>query len=676
MNRRPRQPIFAFAALVAAGVIGISAHAQNLMTHHVPDAVSSRSAAFQGRFDSKNVLQLDIVLPIRNSAELDAFVEDVSDPASPSYRKFLTPAQFTERFGPSQGDYDEAVDYLTSHGLTVVGGTRDGMDIQVKGNVAAVERALHVQMNTYRHPSEDRVFYAPDREPELGLGIPLWHVSGLDNYSVPKPLVEKRSDAAIAMDVDSNSRAARTARGSGQSGSFLGSDMRAAYYGSGILDGTGQNVGLLEYVGTNLADVTTYYSKTGQKLYVTPQLLSVDGTKTTCSYTKAGGKCDDTEQTLDITQVLGMAPKLNSLVLYIGSTDTALMSAMTTHDPLPTTIGCSWAWVPVDPEILDPYFKKMAAQGQTFFAASGDNATWTASGYVWPADDPYVVSVGGTDLFTTRAGGTWASETAWVNSGGGFSPDNIDIPSWQALPGVINQANKGSSIYRNGPDVSANADYSFYVCSNQTACTANAYGGTSFAAPMWAGYIALVNQALKTNGKAPIGFINPLIYQQNASSSATFATDFHDITSGDAGSYSAVSGYDLVTGWGSPKAGLINTLASGTVPSSSFSLSASSASMSVSKGSSGSATLTTQITGNFNSSVSLTAVSSSKSVSATLSKSVIAAPGTGTATLKIAAPSIAQAGSYTVKVTATGNGVSQSTTITVVVSSVVKRGSR
>ena len=81
-----------------------------------------------------------------------------------------------------------------------------------------------------------------------------------------------------------------------------------------------------------------------------------------------------------MTQALGMAPGLASLTMYVGSTDTAIISAMTTHSPLPTTIGCSWGWTPADPAALDPYFQKMAAQGQNFFAASGDSSTWTKRG--------------------------------------------------------------------------------------------------------------------------------------------------------------------------------------------------------------------------------------------------------------------------------------------------------
>ncbi len=130
----------------------------------------------------------------------------------------------------------------------------------------------------------------------------------------------------------------------------------------------------------------------------------------------------------------------------------------------------------------------------------------------WPADDAYVVSVGGTDLVTASAGGPWKSETAWVDSGGGISPDQIAIPSWQKS--AINSTNKGSTVYRNGPDVAANANFTFYTCDDQQACLANEYGGTSFAAPMWAAYTALINQQLASNESGNVGFLDPTIYAE------------------------------------------------------------------------------------------------------------------------------------------------------------------
>ncbi len=536
-----------------------AAQAAEMMTHHVRDAVSAHTASQVGSLPTNQVMSLDVVLPLRDKAGLDAFVADVANPASPSFRQYLTPSQFTARFGPTQQDYDAVVQYLRHNGLTVTGGSRDAMDVQIKGPVSAVEAAFNVRMLTYQHPTENRVFFSADREPTTSLGVPLWHVSGLDNYSIPHPLYVKKSDYAKANGINAADVVSHATTGSGPSASFLGSDMRAAYYGGTALTGAGQNLGLFEYEGTDLADLTTYFKNVGQTNNVPVTLLSTDGTSTACLDTKAGGDCDDTEQTLDMTQAIGMAPGLSSLVMYIGSTDTAIISAMTTNSPLPTTIGCSWGWTPADPTTLDPYFEKMAAQGQTFFAASGDSSTWSKSNEAWPADDAYVISVGGTDLTTSSAAGPWKSETAWVDSGGGISPDKIAIPSWQKLSGVITSTNKGSTTYRNGPDVSANANFTFYTCADQTTCLANEYGGTSFAAPMWAAFIALANQQLVANGGARVGSFNATIYPQNLTS--TYATDFHDITSGKSGSYSAVTGYDLVTGWGSPQAALITTLA-------------------------------------------------------------------------------------------------------------------
>jgi len=550
-------PVFAAIALVT---IVSMVQAQYTSTRQVREVVGSGRAQAVGQLPKGQMMTLDIVLQLRDEAGLKSFLEDLYDPNSGIYHQFLTPAQFTERFGPSQADYNAVVQFAKANGLAVIGGSRDGMEVQVRGPVSAVEKAFNVSMRTYQHPTENRTFYSPDREPTTTLPFQLWHVSGLDNYSIPHPMYAKRSEVAAARGIDAKKLVTHATTGSGPSASFLGSDMRAAYYGSGSLTGSGQNLGLLEYYGTDLADLTTYYKNAKQTNTVPITLLSTDGTSTSCVYNGGRGRsaCDDTEQTLDMTQALGMAPGLKSLVMYIGSTDTAIISAMTTHSPLPTTIGCSWGWTPADPTTLDPYFEKMSAQGQNFFAASGDSSTWSSRNEAWPADDANVVSVGGTDLTTASAGGAWKSETGWVDSGGGISPDKIAIPSWQKLSGVINSSNKGSTTLRNGPDVAANANFTFYVCADQEACTANEYGGTSFATPMWAAYVALVNQQRITEGKSTIGFINPTIYPLGVSSS--YASDFHDITSGKSGSYSAVTGYDLVTGWGSPNSGLLGGL--------------------------------------------------------------------------------------------------------------------
>jgi len=660
--------LLAAAALLSAPTTQSSA--QSLLTRHVREVARTGEARAIGRLAEDQVMQLDVVLPLRDPNGLKAFLADIYDPTSFNYRRFVTPQEFTERFGPSQADYDAVVAYLNQSGLEVVGGSRDGMDIQVRGPVSAVEKAFRVQMRTYRHPAESRTFYAPDREPTTTLGIPLWHVSGLDNYSIPHPMYLKKSDYARAHGIAEEKVVTHATTGSGPSASYLGSDMRAAYYGGTALTGAGQNLGLFEYEGTDLTDLNTYFANVGQTNNVPVTLLSTDGTSTACTDTRAGGNCDDTEQTLDMTQAIGMAPGLASLVVYIGSSDTAIISAMTTHSPLPTTIGCSWGWTPDDPSTLDPYFEKMAAQGQNFFAASGDSSTWSASNEAWPADDANVISVGGTDLTTSSAAGPWKSETAWTDSGGGISPDGIAIPSWQAEAGVITSTNKGSTTLRNGPDVSANANFTFYTCADQTACLANEYGGTSFAAPMWAAYIALANQQAVAAGDTTLGFINPTIYAENESGGAltpAYEADFHDITSGTSGSYSATTGYDLVTGWGSPNgAALINALAP-TSQTPAYTLAASPTAVSVVIGSSGSSTITTAVSGGFDSAIALTASGAPAGVTVSFSPTSIAAPGAGTSAVTLAVASGTATGTFTITVSGTGGSITHAATITLTV---------
>ncbi len=544
MIRKTGISLLVFGTLLGASLTW--AAPQSLLTRHTRDAVASGQARFLNRMPANQFMRIDVVLPLRDESGLQDYLGQIYDPQSPIYHQYLTPQDFTNMFGPTQEQYDAVVQFAKTHGLQVVGGSRDSMDVQLKGSVATIESAFHITMGIYQHPTENRTFYAPDREPSVDLPFQLWHVSGLDNYSIPRPQLEKR-------DLSTHSLATT---GSCPSKSFCGSDMRAAYYEGTSLTGSGQNIGLLEYAGFDITDVNTYYTNAGQTRNFNVTGISTDGTSVNCVYSQG---CDDTEQTIDITQAGGMAPDVTTIYMYVGSTDTAILGAMTTDTPLPLNLSCSWGWSPADPNTDDPYYEKMASQGQSFFVAAGDSRKWTKSNYPYPAEDANVITVGGTDLTTQSAGGAWKSETGWVDGGGGISPDKIAIPSWQLLTGVITTANKGSKTYRNGPDVTANANFTFYVCADQTTCTANEYGGTSFAAPMWAGYLALANQQAATNHVSAPGFINPTIYPLGLGS--TYSSLFHDITSGNNG-YPATKGYDLDSGWGSPNgSALINDLA-------------------------------------------------------------------------------------------------------------------
>jgi subtilase family serine protease len=582
----------AIVAMVLAMVLGLNvvcqAQERSLLTRHVREVTSNGQAQSLGLLPSTQVMRFDIVLGLHNQAELERFLREVNDPSSRTYRHFLTVPQFTKRFGPTQKEYAAVIRFAKTSGFTVIGGSRDGMDVQLKGSVADIETAFHVTIGVYQHPTENRTFYAPDREPTVDLPFQLWHISGLDNYSIPHSALLHRdlnveSDAGVTPE---------TSTGTCPSISYCGSDMRAAYYGGTALTGSGQTLGLLEYYGYDQADVNTYFTNAGQTNNVPVTGISTDGTNVSCL---AAQGCDDTEQTLDITQAVSIAPGMTALYVYVGSSDTAIFSSMSTHlsknGKLDAQLSSSWTWMPSDPGTDDPYFEKFAAHGQNLFQAAGDSGKYTSSStYVYPANDAHVTSVGGTDLQTSGPGGAWVAETVWYRGGGGYyTPDAISIPSWQQLTSVITPANQGSTTLRNSPDVAAESNFDFYVCANQSGCTANYWGGTSFAAPMWAGYMALVNQQAVANGNSTVGFINPIIYSLGLGSG--YGTDFHDIISGSNG-YSAVTGYDLATGWGSPNGtGLINALA-GTAASPDFTISASPSSRTVAPGGSTSYTVT------------------------------------------------------------------------------------
>ncbi|MGA9475947.1 MAG: choice-of-anchor D domain-containing protein, partial [Terriglobales bacterium] len=294
---------------------------------------------------------------------------------------------------------------------------------------------------------------------------------------------------------------------------------------------------------------------------------------------------------------------------------------------------------------------------QNLFDAAGDHDDWQKSGSIWPADDANLVSVGGTDLETQSAGGPWASETAWSDGGGGVSPNGIPIPSWQVATAA--GCSDCSKSLRNGPDVSANSNFTFYVCADQDGCTANDYGGTSFAAPMWAGYLALANQQAVANGQPLLGFIDPALYTIGLGSSYT--TDFHDITSGSNGD-PATTGYDLATGWGSPNgANLINALTTPAGPG--FSLSASPSSVTVQQGNQAASTITVTDSGGFSGSVTLAASGLPSGVTAGFNPN----PTSTTSTLTFTASGTATTGTSTITVSGTSGSLTAQTTISLTV---------
>jgi subtilase family serine protease len=650
-----------YLALVAlvAGVWN-AGHAQQtlqVLQHHVRPAVSNGQAALVAPLPGARQMNLTIVIPLRNQDQLTSLLSRLYDPSSPDYHKFLSVDQFTEQFGPTAADYQAVVDFARSNGFSVSDEPSNRLLVPIRGPVAQINKAFHVRMNTYQHPTENRTFFSPDREPSLALSVPVAHIAGMNNYSLPKPAVVRAPSAQEIADV----------AGSGPGGSYLGSDMRAAYYGGTTLTGIGQAVGLFEFGGYYLSDVNSTFSNAGQTYSVPINNVLLDGA------TGAPGS-EDAEEVLDIVQAIGMAPGLSQVRVYIGNAvdsldDANIFNSMATEN-IAKQISVSWGWYPDDPTTDDVFFEEFAAQGQTLFVASGDEGAFdvSISPFFYPAEDVYVTAVGGTHLTTTGAGGAWVSETAWNSegdgSGGGISPDGIAIPSWQT--GAINSSNGGSSTLRNEPDVAMEGDFDNYNC-NVGVCEAG-WAGTSFAAPRWAGFMALVNQQAVEAGNAPqggIGFINQSIYTIGEGSS--YNNDFHDITSGNNDTdnqpvwYSAVTGYDLVTGWGSANGqDLINDLAGPQVPG--FWLESSSALVNVNPGGSGTTTITVTDAGGFTGNVTL-------AITSALPSGVTASWGTnptsGTSVLTLTASSSTPVGTTNLTIIGTSGNLKTTTTLSV-----------
>jgi len=512
------------------------------MTTHIPEQVSSGVAPTVGYLPAYQRISLAISLPLRNQDELEQLLADIYDPHSPNYHHYLTVKEFTERFGPTESDYAALQTYAEGNGLKVVDRMANRMVLDIEGPVANIEAALHVNMKMYQQPGHARTFFSADREPSLDLNVAILHISGLDNEVLP-----------IAKNfVAPSSVISRKANGSGPGGSFYGSDLRTAYYGSGSLNGSGQKLAIFAFKGYNSNDVNKYFSNEGQTNTVPIQAVSVNGASTTC-----GSGCNDVEQALDIEQALSMAPGLSQLLLYVGKSNVSIFNQMAA-DNSASSISCSYGWAK-NQSALDPIFEEMASQGQSVFVATGDSGSATAGNVTWPSDDAWVTAVGGTVLTTKSAGGAWSSETGWSQSAGMPSKNNIPIPSYQQLAGIITGSNHGSTTLRNIPDVSSESAPAQYVCANGT-CR-NQGGGTSYAAPLWAGIAAMMNQQAAINGQPNVGFLNPTLYDIGIGTS--FTTDFHDIKSGSNGGYTAVAYYDLVTGWGSP---IASSLINGVVP--------------------------------------------------------------------------------------------------------------
>lgn len=513
---------------------------------HVPSKALT-SAKFLGRMASNAQLTVTFALPLRNQTDLQGLLEHLYDPGDPQYGHYLVPQEFTDRFGPTQADYDAVIAYARSLGLTVSGTHPNRLLLEASGPAATIETAFNLHLQRYQTTS-GREVYAPDNDPEVPVTTAsrIAGVVGLDNAAVRHAHNRFASAAELA-------QISTLQTGTGPGGGLTPNDVLTAYNLKGVTpDGSGQTLALFEldgYKSSDVASYTSYYALPAVPL----QNVLVGGFSG-----KPGSGAS--EVTLDIELQIAVAPGAGKIIVYEGpNSDSGVLATYNriATDNLAKQVSTSWGLsegqnssVVINSE--NAAFQQMAAQGQSIYAASGDSGAYDNGSTVSvddPASQPYMVAVGGTQLFV-NSNGTYHHETTWnVNNtaaggaGGGGVSTLWSIPSWQQ--GIPSAA---STTMRNVPDVSLNADqytgYSIYFNGGWSVM-----GGTSCAAPLWAAFTARVNQKRAANGYAPLGFANPAIYQ--IAKGAQYGADFHDITQGTNIYYSAGSGYDNATGWGS-----------------------------------------------------------------------------------------------------------------------------
>jgi kumamolisin len=506
------------------------------------------------RASPNRTLEVTISLALRNQAALDRFIARVSDPRSRGYGGYLRPAQFAALYGPTPAQVQQVVEYLRSQGLTTTSVSANRTLVTASGAARAVETAFGVNIWDWRDLAENRDFFGNDTQPVLpaSLAASIVGIAGLNNHYQAHRLGMR----AMAQGVRA---------GSGPAGGYTPSELKSAYDIAPLAaqgyTGFGQPLGLVEFDGFNQANIDKYDSQYGLST-LPPSVVTVDGASTTPG-------ANQLEVELDIEVLHAIAPRAPITVWEAPNTDTAaihLYNAIVVSDSTPansTSWGlCEANTAPSLMAILDAIFRQAAAQGQSFFAASGDTGAYDCLGSPYlgvdnPASDPYVTAVGGTTLSLNSSGGyvsesawSWASHSPRLGSGGGLS-QVFSQPAWQSGPGV---ANSNSTQMRQLPDVALDADtrtgYSIYTTTNG-ATGWYEIGGTSAGAPAWAAFTAILNQyRFVAGGDRPaIGFANPALYALGSGTPPY--PPFHDVTTGDNLYYQATVGWDFATGWGS-----------------------------------------------------------------------------------------------------------------------------
>ncbi len=520
-----------------------------------------------GPAPSNAPMGLVVGLPSKDPDGLAGLVAAESVPGSPVYRTHLTGAEAASRFGATSSDVRVATAYFEGYGLNV-SHSPDGLLLYLDGPTAAVARAFDTTFEEYR-TAAGRVFVSHPTPADLPSIVPWSGAFGLGNETEFAPAVTASTPGVVPS-------AACSA-----TGDLVPCQVQTAYSVTPLLtngsNGTGIRLAVVDaYSGEETqdeleGDIESFTAAEGVPLgnvsYFYPVPTSID---LNASTTNSGWWLEDA---LDLEWTRALSPGASIEMTFSPNAGAGLYAAIDALVGQDRANVISLSWGEPDVGVFDPYngscpsecnastdgsyavlgpvLELAAVEGITVFAASGDCGASGGTAHdstFFPASDPYVTGVGGTEL-DIDPNGTWEEETGWDGnasgskapgcsmnpggSGGGYSP--FPTPWWQVGPGFSGKS-------RGVPDVSADAQTPVLV---YTALGEYGAAGTSVATPIWAGITA----DMDSYAGSDLGFLNPSLYR--VLNSSNYSADFHDIVTGNNG-YPAGPGWDPVTGIGTP----------------------------------------------------------------------------------------------------------------------------
>ncbi len=554
-----------------------------ILTGDVPSVVADKTATPLAELGPSSNLTLLLTLRVRNPSLLDAAIAAASDPFSPSYRRYLTSAEYDTTFAPTMAEVQAVGLWAHDAGLTMGSIAPHNLAVEVSGTTQQVERTLSVSINRYR-TAERGVFEANDRAPRIPADLPISGILGLSTYDwvVDAPSTSDTGTAAAHASITTRPNLTSVDpsqdlavcpylqhdAGTPPRSCYKPSDIAAAYNFGPVGDATGETIAFIgpgyrpipQSVLHTFADATStpemrlnasgpdglQYFQVDDQFHPVPQTTPVED--------------GNGENAVSVEWSHGLAPHSHVNVWSYGGYEIeayrAVVSAVS--DPATDVLGwiADFEGVPPTqrsggaadlnlPNTFNPVLQLAAALGKTFFAGA---RSWCAScGSLnpeppyFPYVSPYVVAVGQTTLQTT-ADGRRSAELGYPLSGGtcaaGATADDYPRPYWQKEYGVVATTYTGDQcLGRAIPDVTAVGDQCSGINVYNTAKAGAsprewiAYGHASGATPLWVGMGAALDRYLKRYGSA-LGFATPHIYQlaEDRSGGGTYERDFHDIT--------------------------------------------------------------------------------------------------------------------------------------------------